>query len=222
MAKKLYAVLGLGIFGSTVAKVLSEYDCDVIAIDKDIVNVDRVSKFCDRAIQADFTDIEQLKECGMENVDIAVVATGDLLDQSALGVMNLKSLGVEYIVAKARNKVFKEILEKVGANKIVRPEKEMGEKVAKTLLSKNLVDFISIDDKYSIVEIKANESWVGKSLKELNMRSKYGINIIGLRKTQDGPLTLSPDADYRIEDTDIFLVIAEKDKLDENEYLGKL
>ncbi len=222
MAKKQYAILGLGIFGSTIAKVLSEFECEVIAIDKDITNVERVSHFCDRAIQADFTDIDQLRDCGLEEIDVAVVATGSLLEESIMGVMNLKELGVPYIVAKAKNKTYMQVLQKVGVDRVVRPEKEMGERVAKSLMSRNILDMIDIDDVYSIVEIVAPENWVGKTLKSLDVRSNFGVNVLAVRKKHETRFSLSPDAEYVIDKSDALLVIAETNKLERYDYLGEV
>lgn len=182
MKQKTYAILGLGIFGSTIAKTLSEYNCEVIGIDKDISCVERVSEFATQAVQADFTDIDQLRAIGVEDVDVAVVATGSRLEESIMAILNLKELGVPYILAKAKNKMYMQILLKIGADKVVRPEKEMGERVAKTLLSRNVIEMVDIDDEYSIMELHAPRNWVGKALSDLDLRTKYGVNILGIRK----------------------------------------
>jgi len=165
---KQYVILGLGIFGSTIAKTLSQYNHEVIAIDKDLACVDRVSDFVTQAIQADFTDIDQLRAIGIQDCDAAVVATGSHLEESIMGVMNLRELGIPFIMAKAKNKKYMQILQKIGADYVVRPEKEMGERVAKKLVSRNIIDLIDIDDDYSIVEIAAPAKWVGKTLKALD------------------------------------------------------
>jgi trk system potassium uptake protein TrkA len=222
MKQKIYAVLGLGIFGSTVAKTLSEFDYDVIALDKDISCVDRASEFVTEAVQADFTDIEQLRAIGVGDVDVAVVATGARLEESIMAIMNLRELGVPYILAKAKNKTYREILLKIGADKVVRPEKEMGERVAKQLLSRNVVDMIDIDDNYSIVEMVPPRKWVGSNLKTLDLRNHYGINVLGVRKAQGARLSISPGPDYVIEETDQLLVIADTAVFERFEYLGKL
>lgn len=133
---KQYVILGLGIFGSTIAKTLSQYNHEVIAIDKDLACVDRVSDFVTQAIQADFTDIDQLRAIGIQDCDAAVVATGSHLEESIMGVMNLRELGIPFIMAKAKNKKYMQILQKIGADYVVRPEKEMGERVAKKLVSR--------------------------------------------------------------------------------------
>lgn len=222
MKQKTYAILGLGIFGSTIAKTLSEYNCEVIGIDKDITCVERVSEFATQAVQADFTDIDQLRAIGVEDADVAVVATGSRLEESIMAILNLKELGVPYILAKAKNKMYMQILLKIGADKVVRPEKEMGERVAKTLLSRNVIEMVDIDDEYSIMELHAPRNWVGKALIDLELRTKYGVNILGIRKHPGESLKISPAADYIIEADDQLLVIVQNDEFEKFEYLGKI
>lgn len=222
MKQKTYAILGLGIFGSTIAKTLSEYNCEVIGIDKDISCVERVSEFATQAVQADFTDIDQLRAIGVEDADVAVVATGSRLEESIMAILNLKELGVPYILAKAKNKMYMQILLKIGADKVVRPEKEMGERVAKTLLSRNVIEMVDIDDEYSIMELHAPRNWVGKALIDLELRTKFGVNILGIRKHPGESLKISPAADYIIETDDQLLVIVQNDEFEKFEYLGKI
>lgn len=222
MKQKTYAILGLGIFGSTIAKTLSEYHCEVIGIDMDMSCVERVSEFATQAVQADFTDIEQLRELGIQDVDVAVIATGTRLESSIMAVLHLKELGVPYIVAKAKNKIFMQILLKVGADKVVRPEKEMGERVAKTLLSRNVVDMIDIDDDYSIMELAAPKDWIGSALKNLDVRNKFGLNILGVRSGDHGKLNFNINGDYVVKLEDQLLVIVEANKFEAMEYQGKL
>lgn len=222
MKQKQYAVLGLGIFGSTIAKTLSEYNCEVIALDKEVTCVDRASEFVTQAVLADFTDIEQLRAIGIGDCDVAVVASGSRLEESIMAIMNLKELGVPFVLAKAKNKTYMHILTKIGADKVVRPEKEMGERVAKSLLSRNVIDMIDIDDEYSVIEVVAPLRWVGKSLKTLELRVNYGINVLGIRKRPHERLSISPSAEYVIEASDQLLVIADTAMFEKFEYLGKL
>lgn len=222
MKQKTYAILGLGIFGSTIAKTLSEYHCEVIGIDTDLTCVERVAEFATQAVQADFTDIEQLRELGIQDVDVAVVATGSQLESAIMAVLHLKELGVPYIVAKAKNKLYMQILLKVGADKVIRPEKEMGERVAKTLLSRNVVDMIDIDEDYSIMELTAPKEWVGFALKNLDVRNKFGLNILGVRNGEEAKLNFNINGDYIVKTNDQLLVIVEANKFEAMEYQGKL
>ncbi len=210
--KKSYAVLGLGIFGSTIATTLASYDYDVIAIDKDINCVERVVDEVASAVCADITDLEQLRSAGVKDVDCAIVATGSHLEDSIMAILNLKELNVSQIVAKAKNKKYTKILEKIGADRVISPEKEMGIRVAKQLISTKIVDLIDVDNNYSVVEISAYKSWANHTLAQLDLRSKYGINIIGIRKNPKAELLINFDPNYTIEENDLLIVIVDKEK----------
>ncbi len=222
MKRKTFAVLGLGIFGSTIAKTLSEYGYDVIGMDNEISCVDRMSEFVAQAVQADFTDIEQLRQAGIQDVDVAIIATGSKLEASVMAIIQLRELGVPYIMAKAKNKVYMQILLKVGADRVVRPEKEMGQRVAKSLMSQNIIDMIDIDDEYSMMELSAPHNWVGKALKDLDLRNQYGVNVLGIRSPLNSKLNLGITADYNIHEDDTLLVIVENNKFEALEYEGKI
>jgi len=208
MKDKQYAVIGLGRFGASVATTLSRGGKEVLAIDKDMVSVERVADVVTKAVQADGTDIEQLRYLGLEDFDIAIVGFGDQLEASILTVMNLKELGVKHILAKARNKQYMQILEKLGADEVVRPEKDMGVKIAKKLLRNRIVDLVEIDGGYSVVEIKAPKSWIGKTIKILNVRAIYDFNIIGVKKGNDQQIRMSINPNEIIEENDQFLLVA--------------
>lgn len=222
MKRKTFAILGLGIFGSTMAKTLSEYGYDVIGMDLDLTNVERVSEYVVQAVQADFTDIEQLRMAGVSDVDVAVVATGSKLEASIMAVLHLKELGVPFILAKAKNKVNMHILLKVGADRVVRPEKEMGERVAKSLLSRNIVDMVDIDEEYSLMELQAPKEWVGKALKDLDVRIKFGANVLGFRSSENAKLNLGIGPDFVVQEEMLLLVIVENNKFESLEYQGKI
>lgn len=217
MKNKQYAVLGLGVFGSTVATTLAQYDCEVIAIDKEESCVERIADEVTKAVVADTTDIEQLKALGIEDIDVAIVAIGTHLEEAVLTTMNVKDLGVPFVIAKAKNKQFTKILEKVGANKVIRAEKDMGIRVAKSLLRKNIVDLVELDEDYSLVEIIAPNDWVGKSLQLLNVRQVYHMNIIGV-KNSDDEMSLNIGANYIIQRGDRFLVIGKTAQLEKFDY----
>lgn len=218
MKSKQYVVLGLGVFGSTIAKTLSSFDQEVLAIDKNPECVERVADFVTKAVIGDVTDKEFLRELGVQEFDIGIVAIGDHLEESILGVMNLKELGVNYIVAKAKNKRFMQVLEKVGADRVVRPEKEMGLKIARNLLRKNITDLIQLDDTYSVVEMKPAKQWVGKSIMELDLRRKYNINILGKRNKDTYKLEFFIDPHYILAEDDHFLLVADTEKIEQLDY----
>lgn len=208
--RRTYLVLGLGIFGSTISKELTKYNQDVIALDLDMTCVERMSDLIAQAVCCDFTDIEQLKAIGIDNVDVAIVATGSHLEESILAIMNLRQLGVPYVLAKAKNRRYGEILKKIGADRVVMPEKETGLRMAKALLAWNIVELIDLDDEYSIMEVKAPDSWVGKTLLDLKLRSSMGINVLGIRSGEDQHLTVTPNPTFKISASDKLLVVADK------------
>lgn len=211
--EKQYAVLGLGVFGSTIAKTLSSYNCEVIAIDENMESVQRMSDTVTMAVKGNITDIQVLKNAGVEDCDIAIVSVGSHLEDSIMAVLNLLELGVPYIVAKAKNKRYMEILKKVGAHKVVRPEKEMGVVVAKELLNEDIIERIALDDYYSVIEINTPKQWQQKSLQELDLRNTYGINILGIRKYLQ-KLNVTPDPDYKLAKDDHIVMIAESENLE--------
>ncbi len=219
--KKTFAVLGLGRFGAAIAAELSEFGYEVIAIDGDLNIVEQMSEIVTQAVRADFTDIDQLRQIGVQECDAAVVATGSHLEESVLAVMNLKELGIETVLAKAKNKKFADILLKIGADRVVIPEKESGERVARQLVSSNIVDLIDLDDEFSIVEMRCPLKWTKKTLRELNLRSQYGINVLGIRKHPAERLSISPSADYMLEATDQLMVIADNKLIEKIEALNK-
>lgn len=219
MKNKQYVVLGLGVFGSTVAKTLSQYGCEVLAVDKDPECVQRVTEFVTKAVIGDITDIEFMSSLGIEEFDVGIVAIGNHLEESILAVLNLKEIGIPYIIAKAKNKRFKQVLEKIGADRVVRPEKEMGERTARSLLRKNITDLIEIDENYSVVEMKVPQAWEGFTLAGLNLRKHFGINILGRRDPETKKLELSIDPQYVIQKGDHFLMIAETVKIEKFDYL---
>lgn len=215
-----YAVLGLGIFGSTVSKTLSHFNCEVIAIDKDMECVQRMADIVSVAIQGDIKDINVLRNAGVADCDVAIVSTGSHLEDSILCLMNLKELGVPYIVAKAKNKSYKQILEKVGADRVVRPEKEMGVVIAKSLLNKRIIDMVDIDGEYSIVEVAVPDTWVGRTLAQLDVRNRFKVNILGIRYG-DNHLDVTPSASYKLSKYDHLLIISNADLFTKLDFLER-
>lgn len=218
--KKQYAVLGLGVFGSTVAKTLSSYDMDVIAIDSDIKCVNRIADNVNEALQCDVTELEQLSQTGVGDCDIAIVGMGSHLEESVMAIINLKELGVPYIIVKAKNKRYGEIFSKVGADRIIQPEKEMGKQLAKSLLGNKIVEMFDLDSEFSIVEVEVPYRWIGSTLRNLDVRKKYGINVIGIR--QGDHLTVSPGADYTLAVNDHLVVIADLKTLSKIDFLNNV
>lgn len=219
---KLIGILGLGIFGSTIAKTLSEFGSDVIAVDKYEENVNRIEPYIAKGVVGDFTDIELLRTIGLEDCDVVVIATGTYLEASVLGVLNCKKLGIKHIIAKAKNKNYREVLEEIGSTIVVQPEKESGVRVAKNLLRTNIEDIVRLDDSTSVVEFYPPERWIGKSLIQLDLRRKYDINIIGMRRNKLGKLLVSFDPNEPIAKDFVLVGITESDKFEQVDYLNQL
>lgn len=209
MAKKQYAVIGLGRFGTSVARTLYESGNDVLAIDKDAEAVQEISDYVTHSVVMDATDESALANLGIRNFDVAVVAIGGNIQSSILATLLIKEAGVKYIVAKGNNELHAKVLYKTGADKVILPERDMGVRVAHNIVSSNILDYIELASDYSIMEIEALEKWVRKTLKELDIRKKYGINIIAI-KTK-GEINVSPSPDLKIADKDILIAIG-KDK----------
>lgn len=209
---KQFAVIGLGRLGTAIVETLSKHNCDVLAIDINKECVDRVSEVATRAIIADATDVNVLTSLGIDNFDVVVVAIGENIEMSIMTTVLLKDLGVKYIVAKAKNKIHEEILTKLGVDKVILPEAEMGMRVATNLINKHILDYIEFSTDYSILELEVKQEWIGKSLITLNLRTKENINVIAIKKTtENGGINVSPKPEYVIKEDDILIGIVSND-----------
>ena len=206
-----FVVIGLGLFGSSVARQLCALGAEVLAIDIHPELVQQISSDVTNAVVADARDADVLRALGAHECECAVVAIGDDLAVSVLATMNLKELGVKYIVCKAHDEVHRKVLEKLGADKVVIPEKAVADKLARSLTSHNVLDFIELSSDYGIVEIPTPKTWVGKNLKELDVRAKLGVNIIAIQR--NGKVSVSPRAEFVIEKNDILVVLGDYDSL---------
>ena len=204
---KSYIVIGMGRFGTQVAKRLYELGCEVLAIDRKADLVQPMASFVTQAVVGDARDKEVLRALGAKEFDCAIVAIGDNLADSVLATMNLKELGVPCIVCKAYDETHRQVLRKLGADRVVIPEQEQADRLAKNLSSPNVLDYIELSKEYGIIEIPAPKSWQGKSLKELNVRAKLGVNIIAVKR--GGQINVSPAADYQILEGDIMVVLGD-------------
>ncbi len=206
---KQFAVLGLGRFGQSVVKTLVENDCDVLCCDKDIEIVNEMSKYGCHSIQADVTDLHVLDQFGINNFDVVVVAIGEDMEGSILATMLAKELGAKFVIAKARNDIQKSILEKVGADRVILPERDMGVRIANTLITTNIIDYINLSDKFAIVEIEPHKNWINKSILDSNVRAKYGLNIVAIKR--NNRIIVSPLPSEVIEDGDVLIVVGKND-----------
>ena len=204
---KSYVVIGLGLFGSAVARKLSELGCEVLAMDVKSELVQEVSNHVTHAVVGDAQDQEVLRALGVRDFDCAIIAIGDDLAASVLATMNMQELGVPYIVCKAHDEKHRKVLEKMGANRVVIPEQENALRLARSLSAPNLLDYIELSSDYGIVEVPAPAKWHGKSLKELDIRAKLGINIVAVER--DGKINASLSADYRFRAEDVIVVLGD-------------
>ncbi len=191
--KKQFAVFGLGSFGRSVALTLENLGCDVVAVDKSYEKVQEIADSVSYAVRADVADPEALEALGGRNLDGAVVAVSESLEASIMATMMSKEMGISYILAKAKDDLQGTILKKVGADAIVFPERDMGNRVAKSLVSTTFSDWIELSDEYSMVEIAIPGRWVGKTLQEMRLRERYQVNVVGLIVGGKVDVTLSPE-----------------------------
>ncbi|WP_163150053.1 TrkA family potassium uptake protein [Anoxybacillus sp. MB8] len=221
MKKKEFAVIGLGRFGGSVCRTLSEQGMEVLAIDMNEDKVNEYASIASQAVVADSTDENVLKSLGIRNFDHVIVAIGDNIQASILTTLILKELGVEKITVKATNDYHEKVLKKIGADHIVHPERDMGERIANNMISNNVLDYLELSDRHSIVEIVANERLHGHSLLELDIRAKYGINIVAIKRNND--IIVSPLASEVIYAGDILIVIGADQDIDrfESEVVGE-
>ena len=202
---KSYIIIGLGRFGAEMAVKLYECGEDVLAVDQDEALVDKIADRVTRAVAADARDADVLKKLGAGNFDQAVVAVGSDLAASALITMNLKSLGVPYILCKAHDDTYRAILEKLGANRVIIPEREMADKLSLGLTSAGIMEYIEISDEYGIVEMNPPEAWIGKSIRNLDLRRKYNANVIALR--HGDTLCIPPDIDVELDESTTLVML---------------
>ncbi len=207
-----FAVIGIGRFGFSIAQTLYALGCEVLAIDKEEEVVRDIADLVTHAVQADATEEQELKTLGLRNFDVVVVAIGADIQASIMVTLIAKELGVRYIVAKAQNSLHARVLYKIGADKVVFPERDMGTRVAHSILSSSILDYIELNPNYSLVEIAVNKKWDNKSMQELDMRGKYGINVIAIR--HGDKINISPRGDDIIHQDDILVVIGKNDDIE--------
>jgi len=205
MSSKQFAIIGMGRFGSSVARTLYELDFEVMGIDENEERINENIQYVTHAVVADTTDERALKELGIRNFDVVVVAIGVDIQASILTVLTLKELGVKKIVAKAQNERHGQVLYKVGADRVVFPERDMGVRVAHNLISANVLDFNELAEDYSVAEVMVSPRMVGKSLRQLNLRALYEVNVIAIKSGDK--FNITPNPDDLIQVGDVLVVI---------------
>jgi trk system potassium uptake protein len=211
MKHKQFAVIGLGRFGTSVAQTLYHMGHDVLAVDISEERVNSVMKDVTHVVQVDSTNEAAIRSLGLDNFDVVIVSIGQDVQASILTTLILKELGIKNIVAKARTELHGKVLYKIGANRVVYPEWDMGVRVAHNLVSANILDFIELSDDYSIVEIKAPPNMVGKTLQQLALRAKMGVTILAI-KGEEG-INVSPGATDRVAEGEILVLVGKNEQL---------
>ena len=209
--KKTYAVFGLGRYGTAVAKELVDNGLEVMAVDMEQKTVTEAAAFLPVCKCADITDAEVIDRLGIANIDTVIICMAGNLEASVMAVTLCKEAGVPTVIAKCANEMHQKILLRVGADKVVFPENESGIRLAKNLLSSGFIDMISLSREVSIVEVDVRDEWVGKNLIELNLRKKYGFNIVAIRTGQMVSVNIDPQQPLHREMT--LIVIANTSKL---------
>jgi len=219
--KKHYAVIGLGRFGFSVAKTLAKYDAEVIAIDSEEERVKKAADFVTYAVQLDAIDEKALRSVGVQNVDTAIVSIGENIEASILVVMLLKELGIRNIIAKAVTTLHGKVLQNLGVNRIIFPERDMAIRVAHSLIRPSVLEQLELSQEYSIVELPTPDNLIGKTLKDTQLRTRYGVNLIAIKRkitTEKGIIkdswNVNPLPTDTIEKEDILVLIGLNEDLD--------
>jgi len=203
--KRDFAVIGLGRFGGSICRELSMEGMEVLAIDIDEDRVNEFKNIASHAVIADSTDEEALKDLGIKNIDHVIVAIGDNIQASILTTVVLTDFDIKKITVKAQNDYHEKILNKIGADQVVHPERDMGKRIAHNIISNNILDYLELSDDHSIVEVKVGSKMLGKSLIDLDIRANYGCNVVAIKKGKE--INVSPRAEDKLESDDILIVI---------------
>lgn len=210
--RKQFAVFGLGSFGMSVAITLQQLGCEVIAVDHDKERVKDVADHVSFAMRADIGNPDVIRSLEPRNLDGIIIAAADNMEASIMATLSAKEINIPYVLCKARDDMHAQVLKKIGADAIVFPEEEMGKKVAKSLVSVNLTDWIALSPDYSILETAIPKSWVGKTLKELDVRKKYNVNVAALKEGEK--VEINPDPDMPLREGMILVLIGEDKSLE--------
>ena len=210
-SRKQYLVMGLGRFGGSLARSLCKMGHEVLAVDTDAETVEDIAPYVTQAIQANATDEDALQTMGVSNFDVAVVGIGAIRDSILVTVL-CKEAGVPYVLAKAVDDLHAKVLRKVGADRVVFPEREMGQRVARSLVMPNILDLMELSDGFQVAEVVAPDSWCGRTLVEINVRRNYGVSVIAIHRGKD--FLASPGADTMLREGDVLLVLGKQASID--------
>ncbi|MGD6777198.1 potassium channel family protein [Sutcliffiella horikoshii] len=216
--KKQFVVIGLGRFGGSIVEEFSTLGVEVLAIDKDEDNINKISEYATHAVQANATDEATLNSLGIRNFDHAIVSMGDDIESSILTSLLLKEMGIKQVWVKATNKYHQKVLEKIGVDRIIQPERDMAKRVAHHVVSDKIFDYIELSNNHSIAELFASKKVSNKSLTDLDLRAKYGCTLIGIQR--DGDIIISPAADEVIREGDLLIILGRNEDIHRFEDVG--
>lgn len=209
---KQYAVFGLGSFGSSVAVTLQNLGCEVVVVDNRMERIQEIADDVSYAIQADMQDQEVIRSLGARNLDGVIIAVSEDMEASVMATIISKELGVPYVPAKARNEMHAKILRKLGADAVVFPERETGERIAKNLVSTNFADWIALSPEYSITEVAVPDGWTGKSLQELDVRRSHDVSVVGV--VSGDKVEVNPDPNKPLEQGMVLILVGANEALE--------
>ncbi len=212
MKHKQFLVLGLGRFGTSIAKTLCELGQEVLAVDDDEERVNSIAPYVTQAVQLDATDESLLSTLGVKNFDTAIVSIGQNTRDSILVCVLLKEMGVPYLVAKANDDLHAKVLRKIGADKVIFPERDMGARLARSIITPNVLELMNLSDDYQIMEIRVPKRWIGDTIIGVNVRRKFGVNILAIHRNER--FLVSPAADMQFEAEDTLLVMGKRDDIE--------
>jgi len=219
MARKSFAVIGMGRFGQSVVEELIRKDVDVLVIDKDPERISKMSQIATHAVTLDTTDVQALKEVGISSIDCVVVAIGKDLQSSILTTLILKDLGVETVIVKVQNSDHAKVVEKLGADEIIQPEQQSGKRLASKIVSDNVLEYIDLNESHSFIVVNATTKIIDSTIINLDVRNKFKINVVAIRRNEE---IIIPNADTVIEESDQLLLIGSNVDLDRfNNWLRK-
>lgn len=218
MAKrKQFAVIGLGRFGKSIVTTLVEHNCEVMCCDIKMEPVNEMSKIAGHVVQVDIMDPNAVNALGLNNFDVVVIAIGENLEASIMATLLAKEKGSPLVIVKAKNEIQRSILEKVGADRVVLPERDMGMRIATNLVTTNVIDYINLSDEFAIAELEPKNIWIDKSLQKSNIRAEYGLNIVAIKRNKR--VIVSPRPDEIIREDDILVAIGESQSM--KKYINK-
>lgn len=209
--KKQFAVFGLGNFGTSVAVTLQRLGCEVVAVDQDIETVEDVANQVSYAMTADIGDPDVIRSIGTRNLDGVVVCVSSM-EASILATLVSKEMGVPFVIAKAKNDLHAQVLSKIGADSVIFPEREMGKRIARSMVSTNFSDWIALSNEYSMIETPVPSKWIGKTLMELDVRRNYDVSVVGIKSGEE--IEVSPNPEKPLEKGTLLILVGANEALE--------